>query len=388
MTLILVHADGVVLGALPAYDAELPWWQETSDVVRLARDLHGVEVEVLRLLDTERAVPHGGAVTYLAEVAGPVPLGLTPVGVDLVELAHRHEPLRAAYAELGGPARSLEWARSILGTDAVAVQQRTWNLSAIWALRTPDGTVSWLKQVPTFFRHEAVVLRWLEARVPDLAPRVIAIGDEGRMLLADVPGDDLYTADAATRAFLACATHPIALAALDDVETLVSGGVPDRRGDALATWIRTTLHDRIGAHPAAALLDRLDAVLAAVAECGLPDTLVHGDAHPGNVRRDGVRLAVLDWGDSFVGNPAFDALTLVAQLDEPDQEGVLERWAGLWRDTVPGSEPSRALDLLRPVAALRSAAVYAEFLARIEPTQRRFHDADVPEQLDAAAAYA
>lgn len=388
MTLILVDADGVVLGALPAYDAELPWWQETSDVVRLARDLHGVDVEVLRLLDTERAVPHGGAVSYLAEVAGPVPLGLIPVGVGLVELAQRHEPLRAVYAELGGPARSLEWARSILGVDAVAVQQRTWNLSAIWALRTPNGTISWLKQVPTFFRHEAVVLRWLEARVPDLAPHVIAIGDEGRMLLADVPGDDLYAADAATRAFLVGATHPIALAALDDVDTLVSRGVPDRRGDALATWIRAALHDRIGAHPAVTLLDRLDAVLAAVAECGLPDTLVHGDAHPGNVRRDGERLAVLDWGDSFVGNPAFDALALVAQLDERDQERVLERWAGLWRDTVPGSEPSRALALLRPVAALRSAAVYAEFLARIEPTQRRFHDADVPEQLDAAAAYA
>jgi hypothetical protein len=36
------------------------------------RDHLGADVIVLRLLDTELEQPHGGRVTYLAEVAGPV----------------------------------------------------------------------------------------------------------------------------------------------------------------------------------------------------------------------------------------------------------------------------------------------------------------------------
>jgi hypothetical protein len=40
------------------------------------------------------------------------------------------------------------------------------------------------------------------------------------------------------------------------------------------------------------------------------------------------------------------------------------------------------------VAALRSAAVYAGFVAAIEPAERVYHEADVPERLSAAVAAA
>src|SRR3712207_8428493 len=44
--------------------------------------------------------------------------------------------------------------------------------------------------------------------------------------------------------------------------------------------------------------------------CGIGDTLVHGDFHPGNVRVDGASITLIDWGDAFVGHPGFDALRL------------------------------------------------------------------------------
>ncbi|RQX47938.1 aminoglycoside phosphotransferase family protein, partial [Micromonospora chalcea] len=57
-----------------------------------------------------------------------------------------------------------------------------------------------------------------------------------------------------------------------------------------------------------------------------------------------------------------------------------------WRTDVPGSDPHRAVDLLRPVAPLRLAAVYAMFLAAIEPGEHPYHVHDVPAALARAAA--
>ena len=67
-TLVLVIRDGDVLGRLPAFVAETPWWMDVAPVVREARDRFGLDVTILRLLETERPSAHGGAVTYLAEV--------------------------------------------------------------------------------------------------------------------------------------------------------------------------------------------------------------------------------------------------------------------------------------------------------------------------------
>jgi len=382
--LLLVSGDGTLQGVLPPFEAELPYWQEMTDVVRLARSRYGVDLTVLRLLSSQRSTPHGGIVTYLAQVDAEVTTPLGPADPAARAVAMSTEPLRAPYATIDGPARSLRWARDVLG-PVRADQQRTWNLSAIWRLEGESG-VAWLKQVPDFFSHEPVAIGWITREVPGLAPRLVAVGSQGCQLLDDVNGDDLYTADAATRVHIAGLAHQFQVAALDACSTLVSLGVPDRRGAALNHWIRSELagwtHDRRAVELLAGLDERMDEVAA----CGVPATLVHGDAHPGNVRGAGDRLVFLDWGDSFVGHPGFDALGLANGLGTKDEHLVLDAWANLWERSVPGSDPRRAVELLRPVAALRSAAVYAAFVARIEPTERAYHRADVPRMLDAAAA--
>lgn len=43
------------------------------------------------------------------------------------------------------------------------------------------------------------------------------------------------------------------------------------------------------------LLADLEARLDALRECGLPDTLVHGDLYPGNVRGDGIGQKKAPW---------------------------------------------------------------------------------------------
>ncbi|WP_089156768.1 phosphotransferase family protein [Micromonospora sp. NBS 11-29] len=430
VTLVLVDAAGAPLGALPPFGVPEPWWQQVDSVVDGARRRYGLDVAVLRLLDADRPRPPGGHVRYLAQVAdapavplgvGAVPLGVgaVPLGVgaaapavplEPVAVDRTPHPLRQPWAEPGGPARSVAWAADELrrlGRPVTAVtQQRTWNLSAIWRLDTPAGP-AWLKQLPTFAHHEPTVLTWLIDPPPrpgdqgvrvgvDLPPdanslidgvRVLAADGVGRVLLDDVPGEDRYGADPRERAEIAAEHHRVQVRAAGDVDRLVAAGVPDLRGPGLAGWIR----ERLAGHDvsaAAGLLAGLDDRLRRVRGCGLPDTLVHGDLHPGNARGDGTRRVVIDWADAFVGHPAFDILRLTEGLDAATAARLVDAWADRWRADAPGCDPHRAADLLRPVAALRLAAVYAMFLAAIEPSEHPYHVHDVPATLARAAAEA
>jgi hypothetical protein len=385
VSLLLTDQRGVLLGALPPFDVVTPWWQEVAEVV--AR-VSGADITVLRLLHGDQPAPPGGHVTYLASCVTPPP-GLIPVVFE-------DEPhaLRAPYAEVGGPAASLAWAAGALDriglTGCVPVQQRTWNLSAIWRFDLPDGTpAAWLKQVPSFFAHEPAVLRLVDAVSPGLVPYVLAAGDQGRTLLAHVPGEDRYGAGPSLQAEVVAAFQPVQAHFASRLHELA--GLPDHRIDParIADVTKPYLSEISGL---GALLDGLPARLDAVAGCGLPDTLIHGDLHPGNVRTlshgdrhpgdvraggdgDGATV-IVDWGDAGIGNPAFDILRLT------EDEGVLRDWAARW----PGADALRAVELLRPVAALRDAVTYAGFLASIEPSEWPYHAADVPDALRRAVA--
>lgn len=367
-SVVLVGADGEVLGALPPVELELPYWQESADLVEAVRDEHGVDIVVLRILAAKNRQPPGGEVVYLAQT-DQRPQNLKPARIDETPQPHRMD-----YAAVNGPHRTLAWAREQVGPLRSAVQHRTWNLSTIWRLETASETV-WLKQVPPFFAHEAAVIRWAAghgARVP----HVIA-AEGGRMLLRDIPGTDLYGAPLAVREAIARDHHHTQLASLSALGSLAALGVPDRRGERLVDWLQSVLAPD-------AVVRRVPELLDQAYRCGLPDALVHGDLHPGNARGDAEHRTLLDWGDSTLGHPAFDVLRLTDGLDDADARSVLAAWAERWRTAYPGSDPLRAAELLRPVAAVRAAAAYAEFVANIEPAEHPYHADDVPFWLERA----
>jgi Ser/Thr protein kinase RdoA (MazF antagonist) len=387
--LFLVDPTGVPLGVLPPLPVDVPWWQEVGPVVAAARDRFGVEVVVLRLLRVEDPGDGRLLVSYLAE-ATERPRAADPWAGD--EIADH--PLRRSYAQPGGPARDLAWVDSVLAEQGLArtaaVQVKTWNLSSVWRI-TCTGRHLWLKVVPPFFAHEPAVL---EALAGAPAPRLLAAErhDGQRMLMEECPGPDLFEA-----------TGPLVPAMIDvlvDLQVREAGraaewlarGVPDGR---LATF-----QERLGAavrrHAAQLepeelrVLDQLVAGLprrcAEVEATGLPDTLVHGDFHRGNVRGALGGLRLLDWGDSFVGHPLFDQWAFTGRLPATEVPAARERWRTRWEAAVPGSDPARAAALLAPLAVAFGALVYQRFLDHIEPSEHPYHDGDPLRALQSAAA--
>jgi len=382
-TLVLVDRGGAVVGRLPPFPVTTPWWQDMEPLVAGCQERYGIRPIVLRLLSTERGVYPGGGVTYLAEVAAPDVAAVSP-SVQPWTGALDEQPLRLPWARAGGPAADLAWADQALVAagrrrTGHAEQMRTWNLSSVWRLPTTEGP-AWLKAVPPFFAHEgAVIDRLAGGPVPTLLGR-----DGHRVLMADIPGDDRYDATGPELLRMIDGLVAIQAAWAGRTDELLALGLPDWRGSFLSALIgdvvwRTADQLTVGER---ATLDRfvgsLPGRLTAVDGCGLPDTLVHGDFAPGNVRGDGVteRMTLLDWGDSTVGQPLLDLPAFLDRTPAGEAAGIRAHWEAAWRTAVPGSDPTAAARLLAPVAAARQAVVYRRFLDQIEPAERVYHAGD------------
>ena len=241
VTLVLLRADGSLVGEMAPFPVSTPWWQEVETVVDAAA-ARGADVSVLRLVHTEPDLREpsqmGGAVTYAAELHGDVPPHIRPVdAVATVDAVLDDEPLRLPWARPGGPAQDLAWAEHVLAErhrqpTGRPRQMRTWNLSSIWMIPTSAGPV-WLKSVPPFFAHEGRIIEWLgRDDVPPL------LGSEaGRVLMDDIPGDDQYDAPLPVLQLAVETLVAIQHRALDRVDELRGLGLPDWRWDALLPMI-------------------------------------------------------------------------------------------------------------------------------------------------------
>ena len=374
--LVLVTPDGAVLGALPPMAISTPWWQDAAPVVRAARERHGIDITILRLLETELPQPQGGGVTYLVEADG-YGGSLEPWPGSFVE--HR---LRLPFARPGGPRADVDWAVSALRQigmepSGTPVQIRTWNLSGIWKIPTAAQSV-WLKSVPPFFAHEGPLLTALaDMRVPKILGQ-----DDTRILLAEIAGEDMYEPSQAQRLAMVTLLTGIQADWKDRIDGLLAIGLPDWRAPALTAAIEEVVErtaaqlpseDRLLLEAFAAQLSRRFEDCAA---CGIGDTLVHGDFHPGNFRGAGDDLTLLDWADSGVGHPLLDQPAFFEHAPREKHPAVTAHWNEKILAAWPGSDPASAAKLLAPVAAARQAVIYRKFLDNIEPSEQVYHRND------------
>lgn len=384
--LVLVDPAGGPLGVLPPIAVRTPWWPDVAEVVEAVRAAYDLGVVVLRLAATDRSEPHGGLVSYVAEARLPLPARAAAAlqrarKADLDALADH--PLRMPWARPGGPAADLAWAAHtarIVDLPRVGppVQVRTWNLSSLWRLPLDDGTSAWLKVVPPFFAHEGAVLRALQG-----GPVPTLIGHRGnRVLLEEIPGTDRHDAGPAEKLRMLDVLVSIQAGWIGRSDDLLALGLPDWRSAALAPALRGVIARRapeLGPATAGLLgvfVDGLPSRLAAIDACGVPDTLVHGDFHGGNLRGGPDGHVLLDWGDAGVGSPLLDLPAMIPGGGEAAVARAMRHWERAWSAVVPGADVARAVRLMLPVAAARQLLVFDRFLAGIEPSERVYHAAD------------
>jgi len=379
VSLVLVTDGGELLGALPPFAASTPWWQDAQAIVEGALEHHGVRVTVLRLLSNEQPSAHGGGVTYLAEVSSSEAVAV-PLETWRGEL--EDHPARQPYARPGGPTADLAWADAALATHGLvraqpAAQIRTWNLSSLWRLPLAEGA-AWLKVVPPFFAHEGPLIRMLAgAPVPSVMAR-----DGVRLLLHEIPGEARHEPGGAMLSHMVRTLVRLQADWTSRARALLDIGVRDCRAPALSRAIADVIART--AHQLSAS-DRLTLGVferglaerfAQLEECGLADTLVHGDFHPGNWHGPDSALVLLDWGDSCVGHPLLDQPAFLERVPSDALEAMRALWNEAWRAHAPGSDPARAALLLAPIAAARQAATYRHFLDQIEPSEHPYHATD------------
>jgi hypothetical protein len=336
----LVTVGGRYVGEAEPFTVDSPWWSDVRPVTEHLDRVLGVTTSVLRLVGTTSGGARDGVVTYQVE-ADRVPDGLSSTG--------RHEfpdhPLRLPWARPGGPAELVEWARRHVDVTGPPVQVKTWNLSCLYRLPTASGAV-WAKATPPFMADESAVIRLVASVDPSLAPELIA-SEPGRVLLGEASGVDCWQPD----------------------DEVIERIVP--------RWV--------GVQAAVAGAPRLRVRGVPVPDFGLPDTVLHGDFHPGNWRSGGV---VLDWGDAHWGHPALDAARLIGFVAPEVRPAVERAWVDAWLSHYPSSDPASALRHARPASHLVGALVYQEFLDNIEPSERVYHLGDPEAELARARSFA
>jgi hypothetical protein len=395
-TLIIVDRNGKPLGAFGPIVASIHV-QDTTDLTEQAAAA-GLHLTILRVLGAPIVEPSGTIrCSYAAEALGPIVAGQLaslPENFDLAD-----HPLRLSYARPGGVANDLAWARRVLyeagrGKIEHARQERSWNLSCVHRLTLDDGDTAWLKAVPPFFSHEGAMLQFMRGvpraiRVPDLIGSDAA---NGRVLLAHVEGPLMW--GAALSRWLPVIDRYVAtqVTLSRRVDELLALGAPDWRNRPFAQAIaglaqredvRSTL-DTPSLRALDALVDALPLQLDALAACGIPPTLVHGDVHQGNVLDGPEGSVLLDWGDSSVGHPFFDLAAFCHRLPPAEHAAIESQVVAAWQSALPGTDPARAAELIRPMTALCKALVYRNFLDHIEPSEHHYHAIDVPDWLNEA----
>jgi hypothetical protein len=365
-----------------------PWWSEARTATAALDDALKARTAIVRLLEVSRDSDHGprgGEASYHVEALTP-PSGLDERPADEWAAVIAPEPLRSAWATPAGVRDLIDWAAKSAGASLTDAPQqiKTWNLSCVFKLSTVDGPV-WAKATPAFGNAEGAIINAVRSYDPDLSPQVIAHDPVAkRALMAHVPGEDCW--NVSTETACAVVSRWVAVQAvigerLSDIPALAS---PDPVASTGVLLKR--LDDLTEAEAAAAyqLLGKLPELVAEAESAGLPHTLVHGDFHPGNWRSDGTHHAIIDWADSFAGNPAADVLRLTGWVPQDQREPILAAWVQTWRTHRPQSDPERALAPMRVIGHLLAAATYQRFLDGIEPAERIYHEGDPASEIRAA----
>jgi hypothetical protein len=295
------------------------------------------------------------------------------------EAAGANVPLRAPWAEPGWFSRASHWMTETLialGRNPTGPVQQFRNLGISSVLRVPTAAgLVYLKataKLPLFI-NEGAFMAQLAEQFPGQIPRPIAIEAQQHWMLLDDFGADLRTqkpSEADVAKFLG-QFGALQVQSAGMTDALRRAGCRDRRLAVLALQIADlAVHPLTARHTTPDEPSRLCAAVPGLQErCtilgryNLPDCLVHGDLHLGNVARNGDRYQVFDWSDSCIAHPFVDMIEPYFFYDDAEIQGRLrDAYLSQWTQFEPMERLSEVWRLAKPLAALHQAVSYLHIL--------------------------
>ncbi len=293
---------------------------------------------------------------------------------------------RAAWARPGWYEQATDWIKHSLAAagraapDAI-VQSRHWGISALIRVEASDGR-SWFKASFPPFHNEAPISALLAELAPGATCYVIAAdANNGWLLVDDFAGTTDATDAETTRdavEHLVQLEHKL----LPHTAALLAGGCEHRPLRSLAAELQTSLAapvvtEQIGltAHRVIELVDACTQAVATVDAVGLPETLLHGDFHPGNVATTGDGMLIFDWSDGAIGSPVIEAATWGwwYEDDEPRLAVLWGHFCEAWRRAFTVDMSHIASYDIDIVAGAFHTVSYERILTALEPTERPSH---------------
>ena len=169
------------------------------------------------------------------------------------------------------------------------------------------------------------------------------------------------------------------IASVAEIDALLTGGCADRRLQRLAEHIDPLLDDpdAVGelegeeVEKLKVFAPRLKEMCSQLGAYGVPQTLIHGDFHGGNVVVKEGRYIIFDWTDAALSHPFFDLPTLF-EFDIPaeEREGAAKSYLKLWSGFESEERVREAYLLSQPLALMHHAVSYRNIVAMMEPSSR------------------
>ena len=298
-------------------------------------------------------------------------------------------PLRPPWGRKGWYSTIEDWTRRELAALDIELlapptQIKQWDISSVLKAPTNSGDV-YIKAIPALFATEPRITSGLYNLFPAVVPGPLATyerPDEGRLLLRDFGGKPLWLDDTPPQAMLDVlalfARMQIECVGKDDL--LREIGCRDRTLAGMPAQMRDLIADELALCGLTeneqarlrALMPTIESACDQLASGPIPQTLMHGDLHGGNIALNEHGYVIFDWTDACISHPFFDLLTVVDNNFDPMESGrreqLISAYLGEWAARGYGSvEDLRATcDLALKLGPLYHAISYWQILRACE----------------------
>ena len=308
------------------------------------------------------------------------------IEAHLAEIDHGSCPeLRPPWARPGWFDAAQVWIEqqlSQLGHTVVRPVEhvKSWGISCVLRAHTHAGNF-FFKEASTLplFADEPSVTSALARLFPDHVPRPLGIDRErGWMLLSDFgrPVDEL--GKDVDRGDVYRVFAELQIRSAEHVDELLALGCLDRRLNQLSAQIDPLLGDSEmlpglnveEIHQLRSLAPHLKELCTRLASYSVPDTLVHGDLHMGNVALNEGEYVFFDWTDSCISHPFLDMFDIFDQREEEPRNHLRDAYLASWTGYESRARLLGAAALAEPLCALHQVVSYQHIIANLEPVSK------------------